>query len=258
MPRCVIPRHEHVEHFVHVVLAGSVTYEVLTRGKVLKFHAKPGTTFILPRGTVDELRWSGPTHRIAAAIHPNLLVNALDETTRATDIELAEHWNLTEPNIMSVMLAMRTDLEAGSPSGPLYGDSLANALAVYLLRRYAVTHHEPPVSRGGLPRYRLKRVLEYVGENFCGDLRLAQLAAVAGMSPHYFAEMFRKSTGCAPHHYVLLRRIDLAKRHLGDPKRSVIDVAVEAGFLNPSHFARMFRKLVGVSPTIYRAQNYGR
>lgn len=64
VPACVIPRHEHVENFLHVVLQGSVAYEVLTRGKTLQFSANPGTTFILPRGTVDELRWSGPTHRL--------------------------------------------------------------------------------------------------------------------------------------------------------------------------------------------------
>jgi AraC family transcriptional regulator len=39
---------------------------------------------------------------------------------------------------MSVLLALTTDLDAGSPAGRLYGESLANALAVYLLSRYAV------------------------------------------------------------------------------------------------------------------------
>ena len=70
----VVPRHEHVEHFLHLVLRGSVKYDVLTRGKTLKFLASPGTTFILPRGTVDELRWDGPTERVAVAIYPGLLV----------------------------------------------------------------------------------------------------------------------------------------------------------------------------------------
>src|SRR5579872_4720642 len=65
VPECVIPRHEHVESFLHVVLQGSVRFEVLTRGKTLKFAANRGTTFVLPRGTIDELRWRGPTHRIA-------------------------------------------------------------------------------------------------------------------------------------------------------------------------------------------------
>ena len=58
---CIIPRHEHIENFLHVVLHGSVKYEVLTRGKTLDFRASPGTTFILPQGTIDELRWKGPT-----------------------------------------------------------------------------------------------------------------------------------------------------------------------------------------------------
>src|SRR5215213_822175 len=96
IPACVIPRHEHVENFLHVVLRGSVKYEVLTRGKTRQFVGKPGTTFILPRGTIDELRWGGPTRRIAVAFHSSLLVNALDETAHESDIELTEHWNLTD------------------------------------------------------------------------------------------------------------------------------------------------------------------
>ena len=67
IPACLISRHEHVENFVHVVLRGRVKYEVRTRGRTLRFGATPGTTFILPRGTIDELLWEGPTHRIAAS-----------------------------------------------------------------------------------------------------------------------------------------------------------------------------------------------
>jgi AraC family transcriptional regulator len=252
VPACVLPRHEHLHDFIHVVLEGSVPYEVVTRGKRLRFAASRGTTFLLPRGTIDELRWRGPTHRIAAALHPQLLTSALDETAQERDIELVEHWNLTDPNILACLLAMRADLDSGSPAGPMYGESLANALAVYLLKRYAVKPRTPAVYRGGLPRYRLKRVIDYVDENLCGDLALAQLAAVAGMSAHYFAALFRQSTGRAPHRYVLMRRIDFAKERLRDPRRSVIETAVEAGFQNPSHFARVFRKWVGVSPSRFR------
>ena len=255
VPACVIARHEHLENFLHVVLEGSVRYEVLTRGKTFKFVANSGTTFLLPRGTVDELRWGGPTQRIAVALHPTLLANALDETAHERDIELVEHWNLTDPNIMAVLLAMRTDLDAGSPAGRMYGESLANALAVYLLKRYAVKPHKPAAYRGGLPRYRLKRVVDYIDENLSSDLALAELAAVSGMSPHYFAELFRQSTGKPPHQYVLLRRVDLAKERLRDARRTVTEVGLDAGFQNPSHFARVFRKWVGVSPSEFRLES---
>src|SRR5215471_4538488 len=252
VPACVIHRHEHLENFIHVVLRGSVKYEVLTRGKVLGFQASPGTTFILPQGTIDEVRWAGATHRIAADIHPNLLVSALDETAHEGSVELIENWNLNDRNIMALLLAMTTDLDSGSPAGRLYGESLANTLAVYLLKRYTGRGYAPAAYRGGLPGYRLRRVLDYIGDNLATDLSLSELAGVAGMSPHYFAELFRRSTGQAPHRYVILQRIESAKKRLADAKCSVIEVGLDAGFQNSSHFARMFRKFVGVSPSRFR------
>ena len=69
----------------------------------------------------------------------------------------------------------------------------------------------------GLPGYRLKRVLDHIGDNFAEDLSLSQLAAVARISPHYFVELFKQSTGQAPHRYLLLQRIERAKRSLRQP-----------------------------------------
>jgi AraC family transcriptional regulator len=143
----------------------------------------------------------GSTHRIAVAIHSSLLASARDESAHESDVELTEPWNLTDPHIMAVLLAMRTDLDAGSPAGRLYGESLASALAVYLLNRYAVQRYAPVAYRGGLPGYRLRRVLDYVGNNLADDLTLSELT-VACMSPHYFAKLFRQSTGFAPRRFV--------------------------------------------------------
>jgi AraC family transcriptional regulator len=252
-PSVFISRHEHPEHFLHVVLRGTVKYEVNTRGRNLRFTSRPGTIFLLPRGTVDEVNWAGPTHRMAVAIHPRLLTNALDETTHESDIELKEHWDLIDPHISALLQEMAADLEEGSPAGTIYGESLANALAVYLLERHAVRRFVPVVYKGGLPGYRLKRVLEYIAYNLGTNISLAQLAAVAGMSPHYFSELFKQSTGRAPHHYVLLQRIERAKQQLRDPERSIIEAGLDAGFQNSSHFARMFRKLEGTTPSKFRA-----
>lgn len=253
-PSGPVPRHEHIENFVHVVLSGAVKYDVSTRGKTLRFQGGPGTVFVLPRGTADEVYWAGSTHRIAAAVHPSLLAGALEESDGVRDIELTENWNTTDRHIMALLIAMTTDLEEGSPAGRLYGESLANALAVYLVGRYAVKRRAPTGFRGGLPGYRLRRVLEYIGANLGEDLTLVELAALAGMGPHYFAELFRQSVGCPPHRYVLLQRIERAKHELQDPKRSVLDAGLSAGFQNPSHFARMFRRFVGVSPSRFQSE----
>jgi AraC family transcriptional regulator len=248
-----IPRHEHPEHFLHVVLRGAVKYEVLTRGQNFRFTSRPGTIFLLPRGTLDEVNWAGPTQRMAVAIHPSLLTNALDETAHKTEVELTEHWNLIDRHISALLLEMTADLDDGSPAGTIYGESLANALAVYLVKRYAVGRVTPVVFKGGLPGYRLKRVLDYIADSLEENISLSQLAAIAGMSPHYFSQLFKQSTGRAPHQYVLLRRIERAKEQLRNPKRSIIDTGLDAGFENPSHFARVFRKFEGTTPSKFRA-----
>lgn len=253
VPAIFIPRHEHPALFLHVVLSGSVRYEVKTKGRVLQFTAGPDTTFILPAGTNDEINWAGPTHRIAAAVNSRFLNKALEETAHQGDTELTEHWNLTDRHISALLVEMAADLREGSPAGRLYGESLANALAVYLLQRYAVWPCKPVAFKGGLPRNRLQRVLDYMGDNISENVSLSQLAAIADMSPHYFSELFKQTTGRTPHKYFLLQRLERAKQQLRDPKRSIIEAALAAGFQNPSHFARIFRKVEGTTPSKYRA-----
>ncbi|MET0231114.1 MAG: AraC family transcriptional regulator [Rhodanobacteraceae bacterium] len=256
-PACVIPQHEHREHFLHVLMQGHGDYEVKTGGTTRRFHGRPGTMFVLPRGTVDELRWDAPTRRVAIAIQPGLFARALESAADRADIELTEHWNLDDPHLVAVVRAMALDVEAGSPAGRLYGQSLASALAVYLMNRYAVRREVPAPVRGGLAPARLRRVLDYIESRLADDLPLADLAAVAGLSEHYFVERFRRSTGVPPHRYVLLQRIERARRLLGDRKRarSVIDAAAESGFTNASHFARVFRRFTGVSPSRFQADS---
>ena len=203
---------------------------------------------------MDQHHWAGPTERLVVAIHPRLLTNALDETAHRTDVELTERWDLIDEHISALLHEMAADLDDGSPAGPIYGESLATGLGVYLLKRYAVRPLTPVTYKGGLSGYRLKRVLDHIAASVEEDISLAQLSAIAGMSPHYFLELFKQSTGCTPHSYVLLQRIERAKQRLRDPACSIIDAALDAGFENPSHFARVFRRLVGRTPSQFRAE----
>jgi AraC family transcriptional regulator len=252
VPALFIPRHEHTNAFLHLVLAGRVKYEINTRSRVLRFTSRPGTIFLLPRGTVDEVNWAGPTHRIAVAINPRLLTHVLEETAHESDIELTEHWDLIDPHISALLAEMTADLQEGSPAGAIYGESLASTLAVYLLKRYSVRRITPVVYKGGLPGNRLRRVLDYIAANLDTSISLSKLAAIAEMSPHYFSELFKQSTGRSPHNFILLQRIERAKQNLRDPNRSIIDVGLGAGFQNPSHFARMFRQVAGTTPSRFR------
>jgi transcriptional regulator GlxA family with amidase domain len=111
----------------------------------------------------------------------------------------------------------------------------------------------PHPATGGLPGYRLRRVLDHIASHVTDDLTVAELAELVGMSPHHFAALFKRSTGVSPHQFVLLHRIERARELLCDSRCSILDAALDAGFNNASHFARTFRRFVGFSPSTFRA-----
>jgi AraC family transcriptional regulator len=180
------------------------------------------------------------------------LVRSFGNTTHLEEIELMTHWNLRDRHIQSLMLAMHADLGDDSPAGPLYSESLALALGLYLIRRYSIRGSNNPQPRGGMPTARLNRVLDFINQNFAKDLRLWELAGLAGMSPHYFCELFKASTGLTAYQCVLRCRIERAKQYLRDSKLTVAGVGATVGFVDQSHFTKGFRRMVGVTPMKYR------
>jgi AraC family transcriptional regulator len=99
---------------------------------------------------------------------------------------------------------------------------------------------------------RLRRVAEYIQQNLDKDLSLAELAAVAYMSPYHFARLFKDSTGVPPHRFVVRQRIARARGVLASPELSIAQVSRMVGFRTPSHFTTVFRRVLGITPGAYR------
>jgi AraC-like DNA-binding protein len=137
-------------------------------------------------------------------------------------------------------------------SATLYGQSLSVALAHYFIRRYAVRTTHDPEYGNGMPAVRLNRVLDFMRQNYSKETRLWELANLAGMSPHYFCELFKQSTGISPYQYSLRCRMDRAKEFLRSPQFTVRQVAEATGFADQSHFTKVFRRMVGVTPLQFR------
>lgn len=253
IPRCHIPEHVHPFHTLSLLTSRSVNVEWTTGGRTRRAQNTSGNIYLLPAGTCDRLGWDAATSRIVITLDSSVITRAFDETAHRVGFELIEDWTLHDEHIARLMLALQADLEEGSPAGRLYGESLSLALAVYLARRYGVPHHAPRTHTGGLPGHRLRLVLEYIRDHLDRDMPLADLAAVAGMSPHYFVELFRASTGQTPHQFVLAQRIGRARGLLSDRALSVLEVALLVGFSDSSHFTKVFRRMVGATPSRYRA-----
>jgi len=95
-------------------------------------------------------------------------------------------------------------------------------------------------------------VTEYIQQNLDKDLTLAELAAVAYMSPYHFARLFKGSTGVPPHRFVVRQRIARARGVLATPELSIAQISRMVGFRTPSHFTTVFRRVLGITPGAYR------
>jgi len=102
-----------------------------------------------------------------------------------------------------------------------------------------------------LPHHRLQRVLERM-RDLKGNLDLETLAIESGYSRSHFLRMFRASTGCTPHRYLLGLRLERAKELMHQKSTSLIDIAAMCGFSSHAHLSKMFRQIVGIPPSEYR------
>ena len=99
---------------------------------------------------------------------------------------------------------------------------------------------------------RMKRVLEYVLANFKEDIRIEQIASVAGMAPAAFCRYFRKRTSKSFVEYLNELRVSHARKLLTKGDASVGQVGLECGFNNISHFHRLFKQHTGLTPLNYQ------
>ncbi len=135
----------------------------------------------------------------------------------------------------------------------LFADSIANLLAVQLLREYS-SERMPPAKQyvSGLTNRSLGQVLDLIESDLAEDLSLKILANAAGLSEYHFLRMFKQSTGDTPHQYVINRRIERARELLQKTEMSITEIAYLLGFSNPAHFALHFKRKTGFTPSAMR------
>jgi AraC family transcriptional regulator len=98
----------------------------------------------------------------------------------------------------------------------------------------------------------LKQVTSFVSENYATEIKLDELAQVAGMSSFHFAREFKRTTGTTPHQYLIRFRVERAKALLSQNELPLTEVGLRAGFSHQSHFTRLFRRITGTTPHLYR------
>ncbi len=200
-------------------------------------------------------RWSGRPQIMVIALDRTFLEPIVSEAFAAEGVSLRPHIGLQDRDIANIAYGWRRELREGGAGGRLFAEGLATVLALHVYRTYGEGYPRLHLAKGGLGPVRLSRVIGYIDAHLEADMGLRDLAAVAEVSPGYFGEQFKVSTGLTPFRFILERRIARAKELLLNRDVPIAEIALRAGFANQSHFTVNFRKLAGTTPARFRTES---
>lgn len=101
------------------------------------------------------------------------------------------------------------------------------------------------------------KVLHLIRERFATDLKVDELARLAGVGRRSLEERFRKEMRMTLHDCLMKRRTEEAKKLLRATPMSISLVAEACGYTSVHYFSTAFKKAAGTSPASYRKKNGG-
>lgn len=153
-----------------------------------------------------------------------------------------------------IVLAIARSIGAALEAGESVGRSTLNALVVALLEALStdptLTDHHESVS--AFAESCVDRACAAIDRNICGEIRLAEVAREAGVSPYHLSRCFAVSMGETLSDYVRKRRLQAACRRLIETRDSLSEVAYECGYSSQSAMNAAFRRLLDKTPLDYR------
>jgi len=251
------PEHSHSDCQVSIPFRGACfRVQWLTEdGYHCSGPLQEGDVCIVPSHQLHRIEWRNPAHRVSFYLSPDFMKRAAREESTGDSFELVEHYGVRDATVQQLGTLLWSELRLGMTPAPMFLESLGNVLAVHLLRNYAASRQPVLQPNRGLTPQQLRRAVAYIQDNLTDSDRTLKLAAIAeavGMSPYHFAREFKQSTGQAPHHYIMERRIERAKELLADGALSVAEIAYRTGFASQSHLSTLFRRFTKMSPSTYR------
>ena len=211
--------------------------------------------FLAPRETDLSYTIDGP-QRVLIAILPSRFVGFALRGERgpawSVDFGRLHTSGFSDRTIAELMLRAWREGQSRTRESALVADTAWNSVAALLLQASGQTL--PPIKRGGLAGWQLRRITEYIQDRVSEDVSLNDLADLVGLSPRHLCTAFRESTGLPPHRWQVERRIERAEAMLGDATTAITEVALACGFGTPSHFATVFRRATGRTPSDWRRE----
>lgn len=128
---------------------------------------------------------------------------------------------------------------------------LANSRNQRMLSTYS------PINKDFENSEKIKRIYDFIQENFHRKILLSEVSEIANMSPASFNRFIKKRTGKTFVDYVNDTRVSYATRLLVETDYSIGEICFKCGFNNIANFNRVFKKTKNNTPSMYREEFVG-
>jgi AraC family transcriptional regulator len=229
--------HEHSNPFLAFVLAGACLERYRHRSGICS--AATLTTY--PHGEQHASRWSTDG---GACFHIEITTIRLELLRQHVPV-------LTDPlecrGGLPAWLVGRLHREyrRAESVSPLIMESLT----LEILAETARGQEASDDARG--PRW-LRQVVELLHDRSAEPLSLAAIAEEIGVNPSHLSRTFRRFHRSTPGEYLRKLRADRAFRLLGDPAKSLEEVARSVGFEGVRVLSRAFKREFGLAASAFR------
>ena len=242
------------DHVVTVFRGNPVDLVQRRGGRVYRRMMQAGDVIVTPAGEPKGVQHREPAEIVKLRLAPSFVASVVADLVAggAERMQIQDNFGTRDARIEDIALRLLAEVRDDALGGRLYAESLAAELVVHLLRHYSVPVRVANGPATLLPRYKMRRVADYIDDNLREGLTLGAMSALLSMSPYHFAHAFRTTLGLAPHRYVLLRRVERAKHLLRETDLSITEIAHEVGYANPGNFSVVFHRLTGQTPRNFR------
>lgn len=96
--------------------------------------------------------------------------------------------------------------------------------------------------------YKIKRVIDYIHQNYAHDLTLDELAGYVGLNNSYLSRIFKEQTGSMLIPYINGYRVKKSLELLKEGKLKTYEIAEKVGFNSIDNYYLSFKKNIRPSP----------
>lgn len=213
----------------------------------------PGDIWINPPYTPFSHIIHEPCSFLIVTITPDLLFEYFGQPLPCEKLTFLNNYSIQDKTIEYVMRLLYLETINKGQNGKIYRENLLRLFACYYIPNYS-NYWDILGGRQSstISDETLERIDRYILERIGETLTIDELAQICNMSKFHFLNEFKKVKAITPYQYIILMKIEQAKKLLITSAEQIVHIGLRLGFNDNSHFTRTFKKLTDQTPSQYR------